>query len=67
MISQSTLTLFIGGFTPSFAIATVAAKQQQHNVADIEWTEETNIIANNVRVYHCFLPISLMYKYTRYI
>ena len=49
MITQSALTLLIGGFTPSLSVATATARQQ-HNVADIEWTEETNSVANNVRV-----------------
>lgn len=62
MITQSALTLLIGGITP----LSVATARQQHNVADIEWTEETNSIANNVSIIVFNLMISLMYKYTRY-
>jgi len=60
MITQSTLTLFVGGITQSsVAIATVATRQQQRNVADIEWTEETNSIANNVSI--------IVYRFYRFL
>lgn len=65
MISQqSTLTLFIGGIIILSSLA-IATARQQHNVANIEWTKETNSMENDVRAYCCcFFMISLMYKYT---
>lgn len=48
MISQqSTLTLFIGGII----LSSLATARQQHNVANIEWTKETNMENNSCNWY----------------